>query len=656
MTSVRYWGTLCIAAIGLVCLAGTEVVSPDGRTMFSLESDATGLLWSMSHGGTRLVLPSRLGVKLCGQPALGPLKVVGQNTSRQPAYAECEVRLEESAVANGVKAPRRLTVIFRAYDDGVAFRYVVPKQPAFDIFELSNELTEWRFAGRPQSWTTTFGSYQTSEEEAFVRGPLSAVSEKRLVGMPVLVEAGGQTIALCEANLTNWAGQFFRRMAGSADETVLRAELAPLPPSSASTAGSAVIRATPAASPWRVVLCADNELGLIGRAGLLKELNPPPEEGLDFSWVKPGASSWDWWAEGNNSLSTELTLGLVDFAAEMGWPYHTLDGGWYGLARRPNHGPDVKVRPRPGFDLERIVRHGRSKGVGIIVWMHWSALEDNGIDETFDYLEKTGVRGVKIDFLERQDQWMVCWTEKVLRSAARHRLLVNFHGAFHPSGTERTWPNGITREAIRGNEMNLFSSRATSQHAATLPFTRFLLGPGDYTPGSFANVYAHDFVPSVSRGLRYGDESCRIGPQTTEMGTRAQALAKCIAFDSPLMTLCDWPERYRNQSGLEVLKALPTVWRRTLPIAGKCGECYAVVRESADGAFYFAAFTVARRSIELDLGFLGEGTWTMSAFTDGARTLSDAKAVDCLRESVNRNQKKTFELYDEGGAVAIFKR
>ena len=243
----------------------------------------------------------------------------------------------------------------------------------------------------------------------------------------------------------------------------------------------AVIRMTPAASPWRVMVCADSDLDLLNRNDLILNLNPPPDPSLDFSWVKPGASSWDWWVDSNNSLSTDFTLKLVDFAAEMGWPYHTIDGGWYGWARRPNHGPDVPVEIRKGFDLHRIIARARKKGVGIWVWLHWEALQDNGVEETFAKLARWGVKGVKIDFLDRQDQWMVRWYESTARAAARHRLLVNYHGAFKPTGMNRTWPNQITREGVLGNEMTKFTGKITPAHCATLPFTRFLLGPGDFT-------------------------------------------------------------------------------------------------------------------------------------------------------------------------------
>ncbi|MBR4613850.1 MAG: glycoside hydrolase family 97 catalytic domain-containing protein, partial [Kiritimatiellae bacterium] len=485
------------------------------------------------------------------------------------------------------------------------------------------------------------------------------ISRDEFIGMPATVEVAGQWVALCEAALVNWAGIYFKTPEDgpSADASVFEACLSPLPPSNASTTDAAVIRATPAASPWRVAICADTQLGLLKNNDIILNLNPPPEEGLDFSWVKPGVTSWDWWVESNNSLSTELTLRLVDFAAEMGWPYHTIDGGWYGFARRPNHGPNIEFAPRKGFDLARIVEHARGKGVGIWVWVHWQEVEDTGVEETFSRLERWGVKGVKIDFHDRQDQWMVCWYEKVARTAARHRIMVNFHGSHKPTGTERTWPNVLTREGILGNEMSKFNCENTPSHCLTLPFRRFLIGPGDYTPGSFANVPSAGFVPHCRRGHRYGDETDHRPIWAEEIGTRAHSIAKCIAFDSWLTTLCDWPERYRGADGIAALRALPTVWKNTTPVAGECGQFYMVVRETSDGRFYFAGLTVNRRRVELPLDFLPEGEWRMEVFADDpVRTPDDPKAIRLAESRVSRGQAISFDMVDEGGAVAIFSR
>ena len=663
------------------------VSSPDGRLQAVFSTDDGGMRWALLRDGKTLVKPSAMGFRFaagnnCEKDAaeFSAMKIAGVRRSSadtvwktslyrrgsvRDRYNELVVELEETearaahielGAAAAAKHPRRMDIVFRAYDEGAAFRYSFPRQTAFEGFQIKEELTEWRFASDVMAWTTTYAGERNSQEGCFVRSPLAEVDGSRFVGMPVLVETQGSVIALCEAALSNWAGLFYRTAHCGGDARLIAA-LSKIPPSLAATADVAVIATTPAASPWRVAIVGDDELDILRKNDMIVNLNPPPDPSTDFSFVKPGASTWDWWVESNNSLSTELTLKLVDFAAEMGWPYHTIDGGWYGFARRPNHGPNVRLEPRKGFDLERIVSHAKEKGVGIWVWIHWMQINDVGIEETFSRLEKWGVAGVKTDFLDRQDQEMVNWCERVCRAAARHRIMVNFHGSFKSTGAERTWPNMITREAVCGNEMNIFNKTVTPRHCATLPFTRFLLGPGDFTPGGFGNVYSRDFVPQVKKGHRYGDETDRCPHWAEEMGTRAHAIAQCIQFDSPLMTLCDWPERYRGAEGVEALRRLPAAWKDTRPVAGKCGQFYAVVREAHDGRFYFAATTVDSRTVALSLDFLGGGEWKMTVYADDpVRTPADAKAISIGSRTVRRGGTEHFAMCGEGGAVAVFER
>ena len=649
----------CAGALG----AAETLVSPDGTLRVAVEVEK-GLTWSLARKGVDLVLPSRLGLDFIDPKPWGGFRL--KKASRRSFDATWTTRLYKKETvrdhANELTldledaAGRLLSLVFRAYDEGVAFRYVVPEQPGLDGFQLRGEQTEWRFPEGADGWFTTYRGWVSSQESDFRRRPLADLSPKEFVGMPALVNVGAQRVALCEADLTNWAGIYYR--APKKGGATLTAALTPLPRSNACAPDVAVIRMTPAASPWRVMICADSDLDLLNRNDLILNLNPPPDPSLDFSWVRPGASSWDWWVESNNSLSTDLTLRLVDFAAEMGWPYHTIDGGWYGWARRPNHGPDVPVVCRKGFDLPRIVAHAREKGVGIWVWLHWEALQDNGVEETFAQLARWGVKGVKIDFLDRQDQWMVRWYESTVRAAARHRLMVNYHGAFKPTGMNRTWPNQITREGIRGNEMTKFVDTITPTHCATLPFTRFLLGPGDFTPGGFANVHATAFVPQMKRGHRYGDEADRRPIWAEEIGTRAHALALCVAYDSPLTTLCDWPERYRGAKGVEALRALPTVWRATHPFTGAVGEDYGVVRETFDGRFYAAYLGVAATRVALPLAFLPDGAaWEVTVYADGPRAADEATDLAVSTRRVTRaSPPLALDVAPEGGFVVVFRR
>ena len=663
-------------------LSAFSLTSPDGRLAIGLDARSEGLMWSLKRDGKTLVEPSRLGLRFLASRSASPelgkkMKVVGHRTRSSDStwetrlyrrgtirdhYRELVVDLEEidaNAVRVGlgqtelIRVPRKLSVVFRAYDEGVAFRYVLPKQEAFEGVQLLNELTEWRLEGDPELWTTSYAnSTGEGEEKPFCKSRVSELDSSRYIGMPVVCEFKTAHVAFCEAALSNWSALYFQASNG-----VLHATLSKIPPTPAASPDIALIAMMPAESPWRVAIVGDDGLDLLNKNDIILNLNPAPDPSIDFSFVKPGPSTWDWWVESNNSLSTERTIKLVDFAAEMGWPYHTVDGGWYGFSRQANHGPNVPLEPRKEFDLDRIVSHAKVKRVGIWVWIHWMQIRDIGLEETFSRLEKWGIVGVKTDFLNRSDQEIVNWCESVCRAAARHHIMVNFHGSFRPTGIERTWPNCLTREAVLGNEINIFRKAITPEHCATLPFTRYLIGPGDFTPGSFANVFSADFVPQTKKGHRYADETDRCPHWAEEMGTRAHAIAQCIAFDSPLMTLCDWPERYRGQPGVEALRNLPASWKNTTPIAGRCGEYYAVIRESHEGKFYFAAMTVDAREISLKLDFLGEGAWAMRVFADDpAKTPADAKAIRLEERVVTKDEAIAVSLCNEGGAVVILEK
>ena len=653
----------CACGMLAATLAAAEtILSPDGQVAVTVSVE-NGLTWQVQRKGKDVLKPSRLGLAFKGKRPFGAFEVAKRTeraidvtwTNRlykKEAILDCAneltLELREKDAPN-----RRLDLVFRAYDGAVAFRYGIPAQPGFELFTVTQELTTWRFDEDPLAWLTVYNGFRTSQEEAFLRRSIRTVGKDQLIGMPAIVELPGQKVALCEADLTDWSGLFFKAAASQpADSTLLEAALAPIPDSEP----DCVIARAPHLTPWRVMIMGDDELELLANNDVILNLNPPPEGGdAAFDWVKPGATSWDWWTDSNNSLSTDLTLKMVDFAAEMGWPYHTIDGGWYGYARRPNHGPGVKIFPRKDFDLDRILKHAKEKGVGIWVWCYWSALEENGVEKVFADFERRGIKGVKIDFMDRQDQWMVRWYEKVVRCAAKHKLMINFHGAFKPTGMNRTWPNQITREGIRGNEMNKFHTTVMPIHCATLPFTRYLLGPGDFTPGSFGNRHAAEFVPQGRKGHRYGDETDRRKIWAEEIGTRAHALALCVAFDSPLTTLCDWPERYRGAKGIEALRALPTVWKNTLPLAGKIGRYYSVVRETYDGRLYLAVFGVKGASFELPLYFLPDGTeWDATFYTDGPNAAKDAADLAVTTKTVTKESKVDVTVAPEGGALVIF--
>ena len=662
ISAIRRYVAPTLALVGALsaCADWQETLrSPDGSVEVSVCARGRRLSWRVARKGVALFDDSEIGLEFKDQKPFGAFKVA--NRAERAFDTSWETRLYKKRVVRDrgrelhlelaeADAPgRRLDIYLRAYDGAVALRYGIPAQPGFERFVVTREKTAFRFAGDPLGWFTLYPKHKDSQEQAFFhRSILTIPDHEALIGFPAIVEAGGQFVALCEANLTDWAGLFLKRTGAwrvPSGMTQLEAE-----PSPRLDGEGLVVSSAPRVSPWRVAILGDTPAELTEHNDVILNLNPPPEGGdAAFAWVKPGVSAWDWWAwpkGGQKKMTREAKFAEIDFAAEMGWPYYTIDAGWLSGETR-GHMQDL-TRAKPELELDAVLAHAKEKGVGVFLWAYWSVLESNDVERVFANMSSRGVKGFKIDFMDRQDQEMVNWYEKVVRLAAKHKLLINFHGAFHPTGMNRTWPNQITREAVAGNECHRYSWRLTPELTAALPFTRFLIGPADYTPGGFHNILPHQFTPANRRKTK-SDET------TPEIGTRAHALALCVAYDSPLMTLCDVPANYRGQAGLEALRNLPAAWDETQCLGGEIGSWYAVARKAPDGRRYLAAITAGARRLELPLKFLGQGRWRMALYSDDPKANgADARALLVSRREVSSDGKLDLDLAPIGGAVAVF--
>jgi len=663
-------------AVGIVTAGGAfaaeqaTVKSPDG-TVACWVSVGGQLTYRMTRNGNVVLAPSSMGLEFKGQKPFGEFRIadrrssvidekwnnrLGKNAAMRNHANELVLNLVEVAEPH-----RKLDLIFRAYDHGAAFRYGIPAQPGFDTFVLTADKTAYGFDDNKTGWFTTYQNYtnsqekpskadtfKSSQEEPFFPQSIRTLDTKRLIGCPMVIQtAEDNWVAISEADLTDWAGSFY---VFHPDRQPSNGAVIDTCPSPRPDGNGLVVSSAPRLSPWRAFILGDSEIDLVNHSDLIPNLNPPCADEAAFEWVTPGASAWDWWVFNNKELTTDKIKGKVDFAQEMGWPFITVDAPWYG---RPVQGEGVTMmKPRADLDIEGAIGYAKAKGIGVYLWGYWSTLESNGVENVFSVYEKWGVRGVKIDFMDRQDQEMVNWYSKVVACAARHKIMVNFHGAFKPTGMNRTWPNQITREGILGNEFNKFSKKVTTTHCATLPFTRYLLGPGDFTPGGFNNVHGEAFViQTQKKGWADGQYQ-----PVEEMGTRAHALALCLIYDSPLMTLCDWPEHYRGQPGAEFLKGLPTVWDETVALAGKIGQYYASARRKGDIWYLGVVTDIHARTLSQPLSFLGEGTYEATVFADAPESDQDAQAILIRNQTVSAKDRLSIPLARDGGMTVIFRK
>jgi alpha-glucosidase len=414
----------------------------------------------------------------------------------------------------------------------------------------------------------------------------------------------GNFMAITEAALLDYAGMYL-----SKEGNTLVSKLSPLP-----TSPEVKVRAKlPHHSPWRVLLIGDR-VGSLIESNILTSLNDPSAI-KDFTWLKPGKTTFPWWngnivpdtlnAPGNNFVTAQY---YIDFCARNGIEYHSVvEYGlhqWYmddGVGFQPGPHADVTT-PVPGLDMQQVCTYAKEKGVGIRVWVHWAALYPK-IDSAFALFEKWGISGMMIDFMDRDDQTMVNIQTEMLQKAAAHHLHIQFHGAYKPTGINRTYPNEFTREGTLNYEVNKWDAAGISpDHDISMPFTRMLAGATDYHLGGFRAVPADKFKAQYSRPLM--------------LGTRCHMLAMYVVLENGLQMLADYPAAYEGQDGFSFLKAVPTTWDETRVLAGVVNE-YIVIARRKGSTWYIGGITNhTARALNLQADFLAAGNYEVRVFTD----------------------------------------
>lgn len=545
---------------------------------------------------------------------------------------------------------QRFDLLVRAYDDGIAFRYHLPGDG--HTLQIAEERTAFSYGGDPITYSLSVPGFGTSYEGHYETKRLTQLDAK-LIGLPITVQHDtGHWSAITEAHLDDYAGMFLAP--GDAGRKHLGTRLARRGDT------PAVECVTPFETPWRVIMLGRRAGDLI-ESDIVPRLNPPCAI-EDTSWIKPGKVVWPWWTKRMvtgvdfaGGVNTRTMMHYIDFAAENNFDGIVLDEGWSWWANVP--GADGKqrritdiTRPVLSLDFDALLPYARERHVGLWLWLTWGHAETQ-MDDAFTLYEKWGIVGVKIDFMQREDQWMVNWYHKVAREAARHKLMVNMHGAYKPDGIQRTWPNMITREAVLGAEYNKWSRDVTPRHNVTLPFTRMLAGPMDYTPGGMDTVLPEHF--------RSRDD----GPMV--MGTTCHELAKYVIFDSPLQTAADYPGNYRGHPALPFLRDVPTAWDETNVLEGHPGQ-YIVMARRHDGDWYIAGMNASHtfgdskqrgRSFVLPLHFLPDNTtYDATLITDGDRVQTNPRQCEITTCPLTRHNTLRITTHEFGGFVATLKR
>jgi alpha-glucosidase len=624
-----------------------ELACPDNNLRLKVDVGQK-ILYSLDYKSTQLIKPSPISLTLNGNRILGANpEVVDVKRRSVDEQIIPVVRVKSKVIADkfdeiSIEFKGGFKLIFRAYDDGAAYRFVTDIDGQIEV--VAEEAT-FNFTRNHGIYFPEEQSFQSHSEREYKHLKLGAISDKMFCYVPALVEVeDGPKVLITEAGLEDYPGLYLR--GGGNNSLHGKFPAYPLAERArndrdvpVTKRADFIAKTTGRRSfPWRVLIVAEKDGDLIESQMVYKLARPCQLD--DTSWIKPGKVAWDWWNALNlygvdfrAGINTETYKYYIDFAAKYGIDYIIFDEGWYVL------GDLTKVVD--GMDMEELFRYAKSKNIGIIPWVIWKTLDDQ-LDVAMDQFERWGAKGLKVDFMQRDDQLMVNYYHKIAKETARRHMLVDFHGAYKPTGLRRAYPNVITREGVRGLEHSKWSTDANPEHNLTIPFLRMVAGPMDYTPGAMINAQKQNFKPIFNRPM--------------SMGTRCHQLAMYVVYESPLQMLSDSPSNYlREPECMEFLARVPTVWDQTKVLDAKVADYVLVARKNGDEWYVGAMTDWTGRELTIDFSFLEPGQHTIDIYKDGIN--ADRFGNDYKKETktVSNRDKMKIKLAPGGGWAAIIK-
>lgn len=638
--------------MALLCLCGGQisakeisVQSPDGKLKVNIE--LKDKIYYSVYSGTDLLLDNcsltmTLANEVLGnQPKLQSTKrgVINESVKR-------EIPLKNAIVKNHCNTLRmnmagNYAVEFRVFDNGMAYRFVTNKKGEVEVMEedfVLNFPADYRaHLSQPKDFKTSY-EYPYTHVQTKEYKP-----EDRISYLPVLLETNKRyKILISEADLQDYPCMFLKSTGANGMQSLF-----PKYPLEFGEDGDRSLKILKEADyiaktsgkrnfPWRFFVISNEDKDLLANE-MVYNLSAPCEL-EDYSWIKPGQVSWEWWHDARlygvdfrSGYNMDSYKYYIDFASSFGIPYIIMDEGWAKNTYDP-------FTPNPTIDLQGLIKYAEERNVKIVLWLTWLAVENNF--SLFKTFADWGIAGVKIDFMDRSDQWMVNYYERVAKEAAKHKLFVDFHGSFKPAGLERRYPNVLSYEGVLGMEQGGNCKPANSIY---LPFMRNAVGAMDFTPGSMLSAQPED------------NRSTRANAMGS--GTRAYQMALFVVFESGLQMLADNPVYYyRERPCTEFITSVPVVWDETKVLDAKVGEYVVVARRSGEKWFIGAITNNTPRDIEVDLNFLPDNkNLNMTCFEDGIN--ADRQAMDYKKKemNVNKSTKLTLKLVRNGGWAGVIK-
>ncbi|RPH28776.1 MAG: glycoside hydrolase family 97 protein [Bacteroidales bacterium] len=621
--------------------------SPSGEIIISISAN-DNISYSVKYKGNIVLNPSTIAMQIDNNVSWGvnskiSKKETGSKTETiSPVVPRKFEKIESSYNFLKLYFKGNYQLEFRAYNDGVAYRW------ATDIekdFKVTSEDANFTFSDGDQIYFPKEESMHSHQERLYKYLKISDVEPGQFCSTGALADLkNGVKVYISESDLFSYPGMFLEKSATNPNAFKGKFAGYPLETNQTNDRNVKIIKYADYIAqtkgsrtfPWRLMIITDNDANLLTSELVYKLASPNRLK--DVSWIKPGKVAWDWWNANNiygidfkSGVNTETYKYFIDFASKYGLQYVILDEGWYHLE-------DV-LKVKQEIDINELVKYGKEKNVGIILWVTWKALDDK-LDEALKQFKQWDVKGIKVDFMQRDDQWMVEYYERVSQKAADYQLLVDFHGAYKPTGLNVTYPNVITSEGVVGLEHCKWSENANPEHNLTLPFIRMVAGPMDYTPGAMINATKQNFRIVFTEPM--------------SPTTRCHQLAMYVVFESPLQMLADNPSNYLKEPVcMEFLSTVPTVWNETRVLQAKVSDYIVLTRKNAN-KWYIAAMTdLTERNFVVDLGFLPEGKYRIDIWQDGINADKHASDFKKISEEVTNKSKLNIHLTSGGGWVAI---
>ena len=624
------------------------VKSPDNNIHFTLKvSDK--MMISAIYKGQIILEYSEIAMNLSSEILGDNSKITRTEKHSISEILKPVIKVKSSEILNNnnettLYFTNNYFISLKVFNEGFAYRFGTSINGEITVL---SETGNYKFPENHMLWWGKEKKFQSHNQVFFDYKSLRQTSKTDLASLPLIVNpSNGPKIIITETDLIDYPGMWLR---GNNDHSLFR--VSAKYPKTIETKSDRYLPITERENyiaktngtrtfPWRIFAISENDADIISNQ--LTYILASPIQIKNPSWIQPGKVAWDWWNANNiygvdfkAGINTETYKYYIDFASKYGIENILLDEGWYVLGDMSDIVPEI--------DMEEIIRYAKERNVGVILWCVWKTLDDQLV-ETFKQFKDWGIHGIKVDFMNRDDQAIVNYYHKIAKMAADHQLIVDFHGSFKPAGLHRMYPNVLTREGVNGGEEFKWSMQQTPEHDLIIPFGRMLAGPMDYTPGAMNNAQEKDYKPIFDTPM--------------SMGTRCHQLAMFVVYESPLQMLCDTPSNYyKEPECMDFLSAVPTVWDKTVVLKAKVSDYLMIARKNGNDWYIGGMTDWDERDLQLDLSFLPKGyNYEMTLYQDGINVNRIATDFKQIKLTVNHTYSERIHLAKGGGLAVMLRR